>query len=259
MVRRLVAGGYEVQVVDRSHAVLEQLAADGATPVASIAAVATGADAVILCVYSDEQVRDVALAEGLLDSMEPGSVLVIHTTGSPRTAQELATYGTRSGVSVVDATISGGPDQIAVGQITVFAGGDRGAVDRVRPIVGQYAEPLLYVGDTGAGQAIKLLNNALFAANIALVMETVRLAVRLGLTEQEALQSLRHGSSDSQALGMIAASGSTALFADTVREFLNKDVEVVRRVVSGLGVDLGALQGVLDSPAGISILGTPVK
>ncbi len=255
MVRRLVAGGHEVQVAGRSDSVLAGLLADGATPVASVKAVAAGADAVMVCVFSDEQVWEVARGEGLLEAMEPGSVLVLHTTGSPSTARKLAELAAPRRVAVVDATVSGGPDEIAAGEITVFVGGDQAAVDRVRHILGCYAEPLLHVGGTGSGQVVKLLNNALFAANVALVGETARVAVDLGIAEQDLLKSLRHGSSDSRALGMIERIGSSEIFANTVGEFLGKDVAAVRRVASDLGADLGVLRDVLDSPAGISVLG----
>jgi len=255
MVDRLLDAGYDVQVADRSEAVLDQLAAAGATPVTSIPAAAGGAAGVVICVYSDEQVREVALQHGLLDSMNAGSVLIVHTTGSPSTAQDLAKHGAERGVHVVDAAVSGGPAQIAAGEITLFVGGESAAVELARPILNTYAHPILHVGGTGAGQMVKLLNNALFAANITLVMEAASIAVDAGLSEPDLLAALQHGSSDSRALGMIAGTGSAGGFADTVREFLGKDVAVVRQVAADLGVDLGAVQAVLDSSSGSALLG----
>ena len=65
--------------------------------------------------------------------MPPGRVLVLHTTGSPRTAETIAARGSRAGVDVVDAPVSGGPHDIAAGQVTLFAGGTDDAVPAVRP------------------------------------------------------------------------------------------------------------------------------
>ena len=95
-------------------------------------------------------------------AMAPGAVLVIHTTGSPRTAETIAARG----IDVVDAPVSGGPHDIAAGHVTLFVGGDDDAVARVKPVLSAYGDPILHVGRTGAGQLVKLVNNTLFAAQI---------------------------------------------------------------------------------------------
>ena len=128
MVRRLVDAGHEVRRAG-PHA-REGLAVSdlGALPVTDLAAVAEGADAVIVCVFTDDQVREVCLEDGLVAAMSPGAVLVVHTTGSPRTAETIAARG----VDVVDAPVSGGPHDIAAGRVTLFVGGEDDAVKRVR-------------------------------------------------------------------------------------------------------------------------------
>src|SRR6516165_5678276 len=98
MVDRLVAAGHEVAVLGRTSAARDALGAAGARPVAEAAAVAKMADVVCVCVFSDEQVREVCLLDGLASAVPPGGVLVIHTTGSPRTAQAIAARG----VDVID-------------------------------------------------------------------------------------------------------------------------------------------------------------
>ena len=87
MVDRLVAAGHEVTVLGRSPQARAALGAAGAHPVAEASAVAEKSDVVCVCVFSDEQVRSVALDGGLVDAVPEGGVLVIHTTGSPRTAR----------------------------------------------------------------------------------------------------------------------------------------------------------------------------
>ena len=104
----------------------------------------------------------------------PDAVLVVHTTGSPRTAQSIAALG----VDVVDAPVSGGPHDVAAGRVTLFVGGEDDAVKRVHPLLSTYGDPVLHVGRTGTGQLVKLINNALFAAQIGLVAEGVRLGGR---------------------------------------------------------------------------------
>ncbi|MCB0947296.1 MAG: NAD(P)-binding domain-containing protein, partial [Mycobacterium sp.] len=83
MVRRLAEAGHTVAALGRDDEKRSAIAELGARPVASLAEVAAGADAVIVCVFTDEQVRRVCLDDGLLAAMPSGSVLVLHTTGSP--------------------------------------------------------------------------------------------------------------------------------------------------------------------------------
>ncbi|HTY28206.1 MAG TPA: NAD-binding protein, partial [Mycobacterium sp.] len=173
--------------------------------------------------------------------------LVLHTTGSPRTAQSLAERGRPGGVAVVDAPVSGGPHDIAAGRVTVFAGGDDDAVQKALPVLSSYADPVLHVGPTGSGQLVKLVNNTLFAAQIGTVAEAVRLAGRLGVDEATLLSALPHGSGTSRALTSIAAAGSAERFIAAVGEFIGKDVAVVRATVAELGGDLGLLDEVVDA------------
>ena len=104
-------------------------------------------------------------------------------------------------------------------------------------------------GATGAGQLVKLVNNTVFAAQIGLVAEGVRLGNRLGVEEGRLLQALTHGSAQSRVLSLIAAAGSADAFIAGVGEFLGKDVAVVRATVAELGGDLGGLDALVDAGA----------
>ena len=188
MVRRLVDAGHEVRALGRTPEKAAAVLHLGASAVNDPAAVAEGADAVIVCVFTDDQVRQVCLADGLVAAMSPDAVLVIHTTGSPRTAQSIVTLG----VDVVDAPVSGGPHDIVAGRVTLFVGGEDDAVKRVHPLLSTYGDPVLHVGNTGTGQLVKLINNALFAAQIGLVAEGVRLGGLLGVSEPTLLEALTH-------------------------------------------------------------------
>ncbi|MGY4712548.1 NAD(P)-dependent oxidoreductase [Mycolicibacterium sp. CBM1] len=247
MVSRLIGAGHDVRVLGRSPEKRSALAESGAQPVSDLATLAAEADAVVVCVFTDEQVRRICLDDGLIEAMRPDSVLVVHTTGSPRTVEALAEHGRSAGVAVIDAPVSGGPHDIAAGTVTLFVGGDDDAVERVRPVLASYGDPVLHVGATGCGQRVKLVNNTVFAAQIGIVAEAVRLAGRLGVDESTLLRALPHGSGTSRALGSIAAVGSTAGFTSAVGEFVGKDVAVVRATVAELGSDLGLLDRVVTA------------
>lgn len=248
MVVRLVEAGHQVTVLGRSAEKRSAITDLGATAAAEATAVADGADVVIVCVFTDEQVRQVA--PELLAGMRPGSVLVLHTTGSPSTAEQVAAAGAERGVGVLDAPVSGGPHDIAAGRITLFVGGAEAALDTARPALSAYADPILAVGGIGNGQKTKLVNNTVFAAQIGLAAEAARLGERLGITETALLAALRHGSGASRAMDNIARAGSAAAFITAVGEFIGKDVEVVRSTAAELGADLGRLDPIVDAGLG---------
>ncbi|OAN38633.1 NAD(P)-dependent oxidoreductase [Mycolicibacterium iranicum] len=239
MVARLVGAGHQVTALGRTEETRAAIAGLGASAVATVADVVDGADVVVVCLFTDDQVSRLCLDGELVAMMVPGSSLVLHTTGSPKTAQIIAS--THQHVDVIDAPVSGGPHDIAAGTVTLFAGGDDAAFERTRTVLASYADPILHTGPTGTGQIVKLVNNTLFAAQIALVAQGVRLGSRLGVDEEGLLNALVHGSAQSRVLSMVAAAGSTEKFVSAVGEFIGKDVEVVRETVAGLGGDLGEL------------------
>ena len=249
MVRRLLEARYKVRVLGRSAAARQALATDGAQVTADIAEVGVGVDAVLVCVHTDEQVLQACLGGGLLDGMDRGSLIVIHTTGSPQTVTAIAEHAAPRGIGVVDAPVSGGPHDVANGRLTLFVGGADDAVSRVRPVLDCYGDPVLLVGPAGAGQRVKLINNALFAAQIGLLSSAVRLGEQLGVDEAVLLSALPRASAASRALSGAAARGSVALFAAAVGEFVSKDLLVVRAVAAEMGADLGALDDPLNALA----------
>jgi 3-hydroxyisobutyrate dehydrogenase-like beta-hydroxyacid dehydrogenase len=241
MVRRLVAAGHHVNVLARSPEKSTAITELGATPVADLAAVSADADAVILCVFTDEQVRTVV--DALTPALRAGTVLVIHTTGSPHTTEAIAARG----VDVIDAPVSGGPHDIAAGRLTLLVGGSDAALERARPVLASYGDPIVHAGPPGAGQRVKLINNALFAAQIGLISAAVELGEQLGIPEPTLLAALPHASAGSRALDGIARAGSAASFRAVVGEFLSKDVATARATVAELGTGLGVLDTIIDT------------
>lgn len=247
MVRRLIDAGHEVRAIGRSETSRTAIEKSGAQALSEITEVGKGADIVIVCVYTDEQVREVCLDSPLLVGMPRGSALIIHTTGSPHTAETIAARSASRTIDVLDAPVCGGPHDIAAGSLTLFMGGADDAAARVRPVLQSYGDPVLHLGPTGAGQRVKLVSNALFGAQIGLLAQAVDLASQLGIDEATLLKALPHGSAACHVMGNIAARGSVTAFTSAVSDFLDKDVAVVRDVVAELGGDLGILQIAIDA------------
>jgi len=247
MVRRLVEAGHEVRALGRSVEKRRGVSELGAQPVTDLADVGAEAEVVIVCVLTDEQVQQVCLESILLSTMAPGAVLVIHTTGSPRTAESVAAQAGSRGVDVIDAPVSGSPHDIAAGHVTLFVGGSDDAIERARPVLSGYADPILNVGPIGAGQGVKLVNNTLFAAQIGLLHEAVRLGDSLGIDEKRLLDAIGHGSAASRVASIVGASGSVDAFIEMVGEFVDKDVAVVRKTAAELGGELGLLDDAINA------------
>src|SRR5947209_9213941 len=156
MVVRLVEAGHDVRALGRTDGQRRDLAQLGAHAVGDVRELGRWADVVAVCVFTDEQVRQICLGGTLLPTMRPGTTLVVHTTASPKTIEAIAAAAGE--VGVVDAPVSGGPHDIAAGRLTIFVGGAGGTVDRVRTVLCCYGDPVLHVGPIGAGQKVKLVN-----------------------------------------------------------------------------------------------------
>ncbi len=250
MVERLAAAGIPVTVYARRPEVRAHFVGLGIRAVDSLAAVAEGADVVIACVYSDAQVREVAEGpDGLVAAMAPGSVLAIHTTGSPATARALAEQGSARGVRVVDAPVSGGVDDIMAGRLTVMLGGDPADTARVREVVAAYADAVFDTGAVGSAQAVKLINNSLFAANLQLVAEAERMGRAFGADPVALSRIVQRSSGASYVMGLLEAMGGTEALVAAAGHYMRKDVDVVNQVAAEVGVDLGLLGRVANADA----------
>ncbi len=244
---RLVSAGFEVAAYVRSEAARPSLAKAGVELVEEVPALGRGCHVVILYPYSDEQVRQVAVDDGLVESMAEGSVLVIHTTGSPRTAASIAAAAGSRGVSVLDAPGSGGPAQVAAGELVLFVGGPEEVLERCRPMLSCYASQVVHFGDVGSGQRVKLINNLLFGAHTELAVEAARLAGEFGIDPILLAQTLHRCSGASSALDLVATMRSPDALLHGAGWTIYKDVHYALDLVSELDGSLGSFQGVVDS------------
>jgi 3-hydroxyisobutyrate dehydrogenase-like beta-hydroxyacid dehydrogenase len=240
-VLRLLDAGYAVTVFARRDEVRVRLADKGATVVGSPAAVAD-ADLVILFLFSDAQLLEVALDPGgLIAAMRPGTPLAIHTTASVQTLEAIAAAAAERNVPVLDAPVSGTAENIAAGELTVLVGGEPAAVEAASRVFTAYANPIIETGASGTAMKSKLINNVLFAANMQLVGDASRLAEQLGIDPTAAFRALSVSSSDSKAMGYLLQFGALEGFAASAAPYLRKDVEAARASAEQLGVDLGLL------------------
>ena len=220
MVELLAAAGHDLVVYARreeTQAALAQLDVQHTTKLAEAAA---GTDVLLLCVFSDAQLNEIA--EPLAAALPDGAVLASHVTGSAATLRALADRF--PAIGVVDAPVSGGPGEISAGRLTVLLGGAPGDRARAAAVVRAYADPVIETGELGSALAVKLVNNFLFAANVQLAAEAVRLGEALGVAPGDLLSALGHMSGGSQASDRAAVGGTMADFGRRIGPFMKKDI-----------------------------------
>jgi 3-hydroxyisobutyrate dehydrogenase-like beta-hydroxyacid dehydrogenase len=237
MVERLAAAGHDLVVFARRAETTAALARLGVRPTTELAEAAAGADVLLVCVFSDEQLT--AIADPLAAGLPAGAVFASHVTGRASVLRSLADRF--PAIHVVDAPVSGGPGEIAAGRLTVLLGGLPTARARAAEAVGAYADPVIETGELGTALAVKLVNNFLFAANTQVLAEAIWLGEELGVAPGEMLSALNHMSGGSQVSLRAAAGADMASFAARIGPFMKKDVAVCLEQAAERGVDPGLL------------------
>jgi 3-hydroxyisobutyrate dehydrogenase-like beta-hydroxyacid dehydrogenase len=105
--------------------------------------------------------------------MAPGSILAVHSTIGTATCTEVAEVADGHRVAVIDAPVSGGGAAAAAGALTVYVGGSVASVERARPVLDTYGDPVLHMGGLGSGLRTKLINNVLNAAQFGLAHDAM--------------------------------------------------------------------------------------
>jgi 3-hydroxyisobutyrate dehydrogenase len=176
---RIAAAGFPLTVFDTRAAAIAELVEAGGSAATDAAAVAAASDIVCVCVVDDQQVRGVVEAM----TLRSGSVLVIHSSVLPATVHELAGRLAPSGVTVVDAPVSGSRPAAEDGTLTTLVGGDAASVDRLRPLLAAYCANVIHAGELGAGSLLKIANNVMLHLNHLVAVEAARFARAHGIDE----------------------------------------------------------------------------
>ena len=204
MAGHLAAAGHTVRVYNRTGAKAERWVGehgdDGSrgshhpTP----AAAADGADFVFICVGADDDVRSVVYGDdGALGALQPGAVIVDHTTASATLARELAEACAARDVGFVDAPISGGQAGAESGQLSVMCGGSQADFDKARPLIDHFAKAVTLLGPSGAGQQTKMVNQILCAGAIQGAAEALAFGEQAGLDMDLVLRAVTQGAAGS--------------------------------------------------------------
>lgn len=191
--------GHEVTVYNRTAAKALAWASEyGGRSCATPKEAAEGQDVVFACVGNDDDLRQVVVGtEGALHGMAEGAVFVDHTTASADVARELAAILAQRGVTFLDAPVSGGQAGAENGVLTVMVGGDAEVFAAVKPVMGAYARSAELVGDTGAGQLAKMVNQICIAGVVQGLAEGLHFAKSAGLDAEKVVEVISKGAAQS--------------------------------------------------------------
>ena len=199
MAGHLARAGHRVTVYNRTAAkaaawVAEYGGASAPTP----AQAAAGADFVFACVGNDDDLRAVTIgADGAFAGMKAGAVFVDHTTASAEVARELHAAARGRGLHFIDAPVSGGQSGAVNGVLTVMCGGDAAPFDAMKPVAMAFARAITRVGDTGAGQLAKMVNQVAIAGLVQGLAEAIAFGQRAGLDMKLVLDVIGKGAAQS--------------------------------------------------------------
>jgi 2-hydroxy-3-oxopropionate reductase len=236
---RLGQGGCPVRAWTRSGR--REIGGEGLTVVDDPGAAIAGADVVILTLVDAPVIESVLFETGAFRAARAGAVIIDMGTTGPAAARSHADRLVKAGLRYLDAPVSGGVAGAAGGALTIFVGGDAATLADARPVLERLGR-VNHAGPIGSGQAVKLINQAIVAINIAGVAEAVQLAQRQGLDPGRVLSFLEGGFADSTVLRVHGPRMAKGDFAPKGPCRLHlKDLKLIEQQMDVSTEDLGHL------------------
>ncbi|SEL73778.1 3-hydroxyisobutyrate dehydrogenase [Roseateles sp. YR242] len=246
MAGHLATAGQQVTVYNRSPAKAQAWVAEfGGASAATPREAVQGVDVVFACVGNDADLRSVVLGEtGAFAGMKPGAVFVDHTTASAEVARELHAEAKARGLHFVDAPVSGGQAGAVNGALTVMCGGDQAAFDTIQPLALHMGKAVTRVGEAGAGQLAKMVNQICIAGIVQGLSEAIAFGQRSGLPMELVLDVIGKGAAqswqmDNRGRTMVADKFDFGFAVDWMRKDLGLVLDEARR--NGARLPLTAL------------------
>jgi 3-hydroxyisobutyrate dehydrogenase len=201
MVKRLAAASHEVFVYDVVGSAVDELVRLGMRGCSSPREVAKQAEITFLSLPNSAIVTGVVAGEGgVLSGAAKGHIIIDLSSVDPKTTRRLAAEADKKGIDYMDAPVSGGVSGAEAGTLTIMLGARATSVEKVLPVLSLLGKKIVHVGDVGAGDAVKIVNNLLLGANMAALAEALVLGKRLGLEASTMAEIIGQGSGKSYAL-----------------------------------------------------------
>lgn len=199
MAGHLKRAGHNLVVYNRTRSKAEAWVAEhGGESAPSPAEAAANADMVLACVGRDDDVREIAVGRhGAFITMKRDAVFVDHTTASAGLARELAEDANKRGMHFIDAPVSGGEQGAKNGQLTIMCGGSSVAYQKAESVISTYARQCRLMGESGAGQLTKMVNQICIAGLVQALSEGLSFARAAGLDPLAVVEVISKGAAQS--------------------------------------------------------------
>lgn len=240
MALNLLRAGFPLIVWNRTPAKMQPLIAAGAHGAQHPADLAAQCDVIITCVSDTPDVEAVILGEnGVIHQVRPNALIIDMSTISPQTTREIATKLHEKGAHLLDAPVSGGSEGAEKGTLSIMIGGDASQVERALPYFQAMGKTITHVGDQGAGQTVKLVNQILVVGNALAMSEALLFAQAGGLDLEQTLKAVSGGAGGSWMLNnrapQILRRDWTPGFTIDLQQ---KDLRLALKAADQLGVPL---------------------
>ncbi len=240
MATRLRAAGYDVRGYDRDDSACAAAHAAGIATTESVDALARIAPTIVMLLPGSHVVDPVAADIVRVPRTERACDFVIDmSSSSPGRTRALGASLSESGITLMDAPVSGGVTGARAGTLTIMVGGDDAALERARPLLEHLGARVIHVGATGAGHAAKALNNLLSATHLLATNEALIVGARFGI-EPEVLNAAinvssgRSGSTDNKMPRFVLSGAFDSGFSSAL---LAKDIGIATNLADEMGMD----------------------
>lgn len=211
-------------------------------------------DAVVLCVSRDADVLE--NVEALATVLKAGAIVIDHSTVSVDTARKAQKILSAKNIGFIDAPVSGGVEGARNGKLSIMVGGTAADLEKARPVLEAYAAKITHMGDTGAGQATKAVNQVLVAGIAQAVCEGLALGEKLGLKPELLVPTLAAGAAGNWFLDKRGATMMASNFTPGFKSaLLHKDLLIVKQMAADAGIRASVIEQSLADYAELMQLG----
>jgi len=207
MVECLQDNGFKMVVLaNRSRHAVDAAVARGAEEVTSARAVAEKSDIIMLCMDTSQSVEGrMRGEEGVIAGLSDGKIVIDFGTSLPASTRALASEVAQKGAAMLDGPLGRTPQHAKQGLLNIMTAGDKDAFTRAKPVLDVVGENVFYLGESGAGHVMKLLNNAMSMTGASMMAEIFAVADKAGVSRQDVYDVMSSGPNHSMMMDMVSA------------------------------------------------------
>lgn len=207
MVECLQDNGFKMVVMaNRSRHAVDAAVARGAEEVTSARAVAEKSDIIMLCMDTSQSVEGrMRGEEGVIAGLSDGKIVIDFGTSLPASTRALALEVAQKGAAMLDGPLGRTPQHAKQGLLNIMTAGDKDAFTRAKPVLDVVGENVFYLGESGAGHVMKLLNNAMSMTGASMMAEIFAVADKAGVSRQDVYDVMSSGPNHSMMMDMVSA------------------------------------------------------